>query len=102
MKNWEMSMDVMMLVVFVYNIGVLFILMEVERYFEVFVNFIFLEVVIDKLFGWIGVSIMCEWVFGDVFVDVVKYCKDLSFILENVFYVDFVRVGVVLVGFMES
>ncbi|AIF97833.1 HDOD domain-containing protein [Alteromonas australica] len=101
-KNREMSMDAMTLAALVHNIGVLPILTEAERHPEVFANPTFLEVAIDKLSGRIGASIMREWAFGDVFVDVAKHCKDLSFIPENVSYVDFVRVGAALAGSMES
>lgn len=97
-----MSMDIMILVVLVYNIGVLFILIEVECYFEVFVNFLFFEVVIDKLVGCIGVSIMIEWGFGEIFVNVLKNWKDLSYMLEELIYIDFVCVGVVVLGVVDS
>lgn len=53
-----MIIDIMMLMVLVYNIGVLFIFIEVECYEEVFVSLMFFDDVIDKLVLCIGGSIM--------------------------------------------
>ena len=92
-KKREMSMDTMTLAALVHNIGVLPILTEAERHPEVFANPSFLEVAIDKLAGRIGASIMTEWGFGETFVNVSKNWKDLSYMPEELTYIDFVRVG---------
>lgn len=101
-KKRELSIDAMTLAALVHNIGVLPVLTEAERHPEVFANPTFLEVAIDKLSGRIGENIMREWGFGDLFANLVKNCKDLSYIPEQVSYIDFVRVGAALSGTMEN
>jgi HD-like signal output (HDOD) protein len=91
-KKREMSLDTMTLAALVHNIGVLPVLTEAERHPEVFANPSFLDVAIDKLSGRVGASIMKEWGFGETFVNVSQHWKDLSFIPDNVDYIDFVRV----------
>ncbi len=97
-KKREMSMDTMTLAALVHNIGVLPILTEAERHPEVFANPSFLEVAIDKLAGRIGASIMREWGFGDNFVNISKNWKDLSYLPDELGYIDFVRVGAAVSG----
>ncbi|WP_339348842.1 HDOD domain-containing protein [uncultured Alteromonas sp.] len=101
-KKREMSMDIMTLTALTHNIGVLPILTEAERHSEVFANPTFLEVAIDKLAGRIGASIMREWGFGEEFVNVAKCWKDLSYIPEQVTYIDFVRVGAAVSGAIDG
>lgn len=101
-KKREMSMDTMTLAALVHNIGVLPILTEAERHPEVFANPSFLEVAIDKLAGRIGASIMTEWGFGETFVNVSKNWKDLSYMPEELTYIDFVRVGAAVSGAVDS
>jgi HD-like signal output (HDOD) protein len=101
-KKREMSIDAMTLGALVHNIGVLPILTEAERHPEVFANPTFLEVAIDKLSGRIGEKIMNEWGFGDIFANLAKNVKDLSYIPEQVSYIDFVRVGAALSGAMDN
>jgi HD-like signal output (HDOD) protein len=101
-KKREMSLDTMTLAALVHNIGVLPVLTEAERHPEVFANPSFLDVAIDKLSGRVGASIMKEWGFGETFVNVSQHWKDLSFIPENVDYIDFVRVGAALSGAMDN
>ena len=101
-KKREMSMDTMTLAALVHNIGVLPILTEAERHPEVFATPTFLENAIDKLAGRIGASIMREWGFGDTFANVAKNWKDLSYMPENLSYIDFVRVGAAISGAIDS
>lgn len=101
-KKREMSIDTMTLAALVHNIGVLPVLTEAERHPEVFANPSFLDVAIDKLSGRIGANIMKEWEFDEAFVNIAQYWKDLSFIPENVGYIDFVRVGAALSGAIDS
>jgi len=101
-KKRDMSLDSMTLAALVHNIGVLPILTEAERHPEVFANPTFLEVAIDKLSGRIGAKIMQEWAFGDEFVNVAQSWKDLSYIPEQLSYIDFVRVGAALTGAMAN
>lgn len=101
-KKREMSIDTMTLAALVHNIGVLPVLTEAERHPEVFANPSFLDVAIDKLSGRIGASIMKKWEFDEAFVNIAQYWKDLSFIPENIDYIDFVRVGAALSGAIDS
>ncbi len=101
-KKREMSMDTKTISALVHNIGVLPILTEAERHPEVFANPSFLEVAIDKLAGRIGASIMTEWGFGETFVNVSKNWKDLSYMPEELTYIDFVRVGAAVSGAVDS
>ncbi|GFD67513.1 HDOD domain-containing protein [Alteromonas sp. KUL106] len=97
-KKREMSLDTMTLAALVHNIGVLPILTEAERHPEVFANPSFLEVAIDKLAGRIGANIMEKWGFGENFVNIAKNWKDLSYIPDELGYIDFVRVGAAVSG----
>ncbi|WP_394223612.1 HDOD domain-containing protein [Alteromonas gracilis] len=101
-KKRELSMDTMTLAALVHNIGVLPILTEAERHPEVFANPSFLDVATDKLAGQIGASIMTQWSFGDTFVDVAKHWKDLSYMPEELHYIDFVRVGAAVSGAVDN
>ncbi|NMH60408.1 HDOD domain-containing protein [Alteromonas ponticola] len=101
-KKRDLSLDTVTLAALVHNIGVLPILTEAERHEEVFANPTFLEVAIEKLSGRIGGSITREWGFGQPFVDIAEYWRDLSVQPENVAYIDFVRIGAVLAGKIEN
>ncbi|MCW8090499.1 HDOD domain-containing protein [Alteromonas sp. ASW11-130] len=97
-KKREMNLDTITLAALVHNIGVLPILTEAERHEEVFASPTFLEVAIGKLSGRIGGSITRVWGFGQPFVEIAEYWRDLSVLPENVAYIDFVRVGAALTG----
>ena len=45
---------------------------------------------------------MREWGFGDTFANVAKNWKDLSYMPENLSYIDFVRVGAAISGAIDS
>ncbi|MFC3094363.1 HDOD domain-containing protein [Alteromonas sediminis] len=101
-KKRDISIDSMTLAALVHNIGILPILTEAERHEDVFANPTFLEDAIEKLSGRIGGSIMKEWGFGDVFVNIAKNWRDLAVLPDNVSYLDFVRVGAALSGRINS
>lgn len=101
-KNRALNLESMMLAALVHNIGVLPILTEAERHADVFANFSFLDVAIDKMAGKIGASIMTEWGFEAEFVNVAQNWKDLSVQSETASYLDLVRLGAALCGKFES
>jgi len=101
-KKRDISIDSMTLGALVHNIGILPILTEAERHEDVFANPTFLEDAIEKLAGRIGGSIMKEWGFGDVFVDIAQHWRDLATLPDAVSYLDFVRVGAALSGRINS
>jgi HD-like signal output (HDOD) protein len=80
------------------NIGALPVLTEAERHDSVFANPAFLDIAIDKLSGRIGGSIMRQWQFNDIFIEVAERWRDLSHQTERVSFLDFVRVGAALSG----
>ena len=101
-KSRALNLDSMMLAALVHNIGVLPILTEAERHEDVFANPTFLDVALEKLAGKIGTSIMTEWGFEPVFVDVTQNWKDLSVTTDTVSYLDLVRVGSALCGKFDN
>ena len=101
-KNRALNLDSMMLAALVHNIGILPILTEAERHADVFANPTFLDVVIDRMAGKIGASIMTEWGFEPEFVNVAQNWKELSVISDDVSYLDLVRLGAALCGKFES
>lgn len=99
-KQRHLNLDTMTLAALVHNIGVLPILTEAERHQDVFGNPTFLNVAIDKLAGRIGSSIMRKWGFDEEFAKVSESWRDLSYKTDKVSYLDFVRLGAALSGYM--
>jgi HD-like signal output (HDOD) protein len=97
-KDNALSIDTMTLSALVANIGALPVLTEAERHDSVFANPAFLDIAIDKLSGRIGGSIMRQWQFNDIFIEVAERWRDLSHQTERVSFLDFVRVGAALSG----
>ncbi|MFT6270235.1 MAG: HD-like signal output (HDOD) protein [Alphaproteobacteria bacterium] len=95
-KGNSLSLDTMTLSGLVADIGALPVLTEAERHDSVFANPTFLDVAIDKLSGRIGASIMREWQFNEIFIEVAEHWRDLDFTTPAVSYIDFVRVGAAL------
>lgn len=95
-KQRELCLDAITLSALVSNIGVLPILTEAERHDHVFANPAFLEDAFDKLSGRLGARILSAWGFGETFVSVAEYWRDLSYLPESLEYIDFVRVGAAL------
>ncbi|UAA38029.1 HDOD domain-containing protein [Paraneptunicella aestuarii] len=96
-----LNIDVMTLAALMHNIGVLPILTEAERHNE-FADPKFLNQAIQKLAGRIGGAITREWGFGDEFVQVAESWRDMKVQSDKVSYLDFVRMGAVAAGFIES
>ena len=101
-KKRDLALDSLTLAGLVAKIGVLPILTEAERHSEVFANPTFLEDAIDKMSGKIGANIMKAWGFSEEFTVVSASLRDLSVVPEQLSYLDFVRVGAVLSGQMDS
>lgn len=98
----KVMVDTLTLASLVHNIGVLPILTEAERHEEVFANLTFLNVAIQKLAGPIGGRIMSQWGFDDHFVKIAEHWRDLTYLPDDVSYIDFVRLGAVLSGNFDS
>lgn len=101
-KDNSLSMDTMTLSGLVADIGALPVLTEAERHDCVFANPAFLDVAVDKLAGRIGGSIMRSWEFNEIFIEVAERWRDLEYSTANVSYLDFVRVGAALSGYIPN
>lgn len=101
-KDNSFSLDTMTLSGLVADIGALPVLTEAERHDSVFANEAFLDVAIDKLSGRIGASIMREWQFNEIFIEVAEHWRDLEFNTPSVSYIDFVRVGAALTNNIDN
>jgi HD-like signal output (HDOD) protein len=101
-KDNSLSLDTMTLSGLVADIGGLPVLTEAERHDSVFANPAFLDVAIDKLSGRIGGSIMREWQFNDIFIEVAEHWRDTEFNTPSVSYIDFVRVGAALTNNIDD
>jgi len=101
-KDNSLSLDTMTLSALVADIGALPVLTEAERHDSVFANPAFLDVAIDKLSGRIGGSIMREWQFNEIFIEVAERWRDMTYVTDNISYLDFVRIGAALSGNMDD
>jgi HD-like signal output (HDOD) protein len=101
-KGNPLSFDTMTLSGLVADIGALPVLTEAERHNGVFANPAFLDVAIEKLSGRIGGSIMREWQFNEIFIEVAEHWRNLDFTTPAVSYIDFVRVGAALTNNIDD
>jgi HD-like signal output (HDOD) protein len=101
-KQSKLNMDSMTLAALVHNIGVLPIFTEAERHDDVFANPTFLNVAVEKLSGRIGGVILRAWSFNDELIDLAENWRNLEHQTPQISYLDFVRLGVVVSGQMES
>lgn len=101
-KDRTMNADTLTLCALVHNIGILPILTEAERHEEVFANPAFLNAAVQKLAGRIGGAITREWGFGDDFVMVAENWRNLKVQQDKITYVDFVRLGAAVAGFIGN
>ena len=97
-----LNVDTLTLCALVHNIGILPILTEAERHEEVFANPAFLNAAVQKLSGRIGGTITTEWGFGKDFVQVAEHWRNLKVQTDTVSYVDFVRMGAAVAGYVNS
>ncbi|ALS99487.1 HDOD domain-containing protein [Lacimicrobium alkaliphilum] len=101
-KQSKLNMDSMTLAALVHNIGVLPIFTEAERHDDVFANPTFLNVAVEKLSGRIGGVILRAWSFNDELIELTENWRNLEYQTAQVSYLDFVRLGVVVSGQMDS
>lgn len=101
-KDKTLSLDTMTLAGLVADIGALPVLTEAERHDSVFANPTFLDVAIDKLSGRIGASIMHEWQFNEIFIDVAEHWRELDYTTPSISYIDFVRIGAALTNSIDN
>lgn len=101
-KDNSLSLDTITLAALVADIGALPVLTEAERHDSVFANPTFLDVAIDKLAGRIGGSIMREWQFNEIFIEVAEHWRDIEYTTSAISYIDFIRVGAALTGNIEE
>ncbi len=101
-KDRNLNIDVMTLSALLHNIGVLPILTEAERHAEAFANTAFLNQAIQKLSGRIGGAITREWGLGEDFTLVAESWRNMKVQSSAVSYIDFVRMGAVAAGYIES
>lgn len=101
-KNKLLSLDTMTLSGLVADIGALPVLTEAERHDSIFANPTFLDVAIEKMSGRIGGSIMREWQFNEIFIEVAENWRDLSYTTPSVSYIDFIRVGAALTNSIDD
>jgi HD-like signal output (HDOD) protein len=101
-KDNSLSLDTMTLSGLVADIGALPVLTEAESHDGVFADPAFLDVAVDKLSGRIGGSIMREWQFNDIFIEVAEHWREIDFNTSSVSYIDFVRVGAALTNNIDD
>lgn len=101
-KQSKLNMDSMTLAALVHNIGVLPIFTEAERHDDVFANPTFLNVAVEKLSGRIGGVILRAWSFNEELIKLTENWRDLEYQTAQISYLDFVRLGVVVSGQMDS
>lgn len=101
-KNRTLNADTMTLAGLLHNIGVLPILTEAERHQEMYANPKFLNLAFQKLAAQIGTVIVKEWGLGDDYIRLVSGWRNVKVVSAEVEYIDFVRLGAVASGHMES
>ena len=94
-KHAPLTLDTLTLAALVHNVGVLPILTEAEHHPDVFANPTFLKQAIIKLSSSIGAAVTDAWGFSGEFIHVVRSWSDLSFLPDEVHYVDFIRAGAI-------
>lgn len=100
-KHDNLNLDTLTLAALVHRIGVLPILVEAEKYPEVFAEPVFLQKATDELASRIGVAIMRRWDFAETFIDVVSRWRQ-PLCEAQVSYTDFVRLGLLSLGFYSD
>jgi HD-like signal output (HDOD) protein len=96
-KHEGLNLDTLTLAGLVYQIGVLPILAEAEKYPDTFGDDVFLQKVMLDYSAPIGVAIMKSWGFADTFTEVVKHSRATQ-PGPQVGYTDFIRLGLVVCG----
>lgn len=100
-KHDSLNLDTLTLAALVHRIGVLPILVEAEKYPEVFAEPAFLQKATEELACRIGVAIMRRWDFAETFIEVVSQWRQ-PLCDDTVHYTDFVRLGLLSVDFYRD
>lgn len=98
-KHTPLQLDVLSLAALLHNIGTLPILTEADGYPDVFASPEFLERAIADLHSHIGVAIVKDWNFSSDLIESTKYYASPDYNTQEVSYLDFVRMAVVLQAF---
>ncbi|WP_306521108.1 HDOD domain-containing protein [Rheinheimera sp.] len=100
-KHDNLNLDTLTLAALVHRIGVLPILVEAEKYPEVFAEPAFLQKATEELASRIGVAIMRRWDFAETFIEVVSQWRQ-PLCDDTVHYTDFVRLGLLSLDFYRD
>jgi HD-like signal output (HDOD) protein len=101
-KHSPLNIESVTLASMVHSIGVLPILTEAEQHPDVFANPTFIDHAIDHLSGKIGNAILTLWNFPKELVDVAAKFNDYSFNNDELAYIDFVRLGAIVCGYIDD
>ncbi|MGB0894543.1 MAG: HDOD domain-containing protein [Parashewanella sp.] len=94
--------DTLMLAGLVHNIGALPIITEAEQFPEEFKTQEELNEISRKLQGPVGVATLKKWDFPEDIILVVERWADITFLTEEVSYVDFIRASAIIAGELKS
>lgn len=98
-KHTPLQIDTLSLAALLHNIGTLPILTEADGYPDVFASPEFLEQAITDLHCHIGVAIVKDWNFSSDLVETTRYYAKHDHQTEDISYLDFVRLAVLLQSF---
>ena len=97
-----LSFDTLTLAGLVHNIGALPVLKEAEADPEMFTSINQLRELVRKMQGPIGRAVLKNWAFGPEVTEVVERWSDLSYLPDNVGYLDFIRVAAFYTGELRA
>jgi len=98
-KHTSLQIDTLSLAALLHNIGTLPILTEADGYPDVFASPEFLERAINDLNCHIGVAIVKAWNFSSDLIESTRYYATTEHQTEEISYLDFVRMAVILHSF---
>ncbi|NRD73071.1 HDOD domain-containing protein [Shewanella sp. VB17] len=97
-----LSLDTLTLAGLVHNIGSLPVLKEAEAHPEMFNGIEQLRDLVRKMQGPIGRAVLKSWAFAPEVTEVVERWSDLSYLPDNVGYLDFIRVAAFYTGELKA
>ncbi len=101
-KGCGLSFDTLTLAGLVHNIGALPVLKEAEAHPELFTSIDQLRALVRKMQGPIGRAVLKSWEFAPEVTEVVERWSDLSYLPDNVGYLDFVRAAAFYTGELRA
>ncbi|SQH75699.1 conserved protein of unknown function [Shewanella benthica] len=101
-KGCGLNFDTLTLAGLVHNIGALPVLTEAEAQPELFTSIDQLRALVRKMQGPIGRAVLKSWDFAPEVMEVVERWSDLSYLPNNVSYMDFVRAAAFYTGELRS